>query len=271
MPEPWDSGDSVIRQALTEEVAARRPTWFGVEADWDFASAVVQRTKHAQQGRRLAWRCAASLGAVVLVGLGLLHIGAARSDAGRAALAATLAQDVGSMLNETIPPARVRVSETATGTTTLINVVPRRWRTVLFHQEGGVWEPVSISTLVAGMSVTYQVELGSTNSGVVLPASAQVALENRLARLPYSSADSQQGALARLPIDLGAAVPLYATTPANQAKLLLQMGQARILALTYPVKSATGQEAYVPIGWYWRAGAPPIMKGAPPRAGPSGS
>ena len=270
MPEPWDSEDPIIGQALTDEVAALRSTWFGAEADWDFASALLQRTQRAQQGRRLAWRWVVSLGAVVLVGLGLMHIRASRSDAGRAALTATLAQDVGSILNETISPASVRVSETGT-VATLVNAVPGRWRTVVFRQQGDAWEPVSITTVVAGIPVAYQVGLGSTNSSVLLPVSGQVALENRLAQLPFSPADSQQGALARLPINLGAAVPLYATTPANQSKLLLQMGDAQILALTYPVKSATGQEAYVPIGWYWWAGAPPIMKVTFAPAGSSGS
>ncbi|MDA8199284.1 MAG: hypothetical protein M0Z54_07625 [Thermaerobacter sp.] len=270
MPDPWDSADSVIRQALTDEVAALHSTWFGAEADWDFTSGVLRRTQLAQQGRRLVWRWAASLGAVVLVGVGLMHIGASRSDAGTTALAATLAQDAGSMLNETIAPTSVRVSETGTGAT-LVNTGPGRWRTVLFRQQGDVWEPVSLSTVVAGISVTYQVGLGSTNAGVLLPSSAQVALEHRLAQLPYSPADSQMGALSRLPINLGAAVPLYATTPANQAKLLLQLGPARILALTYPVKTATGQEAYVPVGWYWLTGPPSIMQGSPSPAGSSGA
>lgn len=269
MPEPWTSDDSVIRQALTDDVAALRPTWLGAEADWDFASVVLQRAQRTRRRRDPAWRWAASLAAAVLVGVGLMH-GGAGSDAGTTALAATLAQDAGSMLNETIPPASVRVSETGTGAT-LVNAVPGRWRTMLFRQQGDVWEPVSISTMVAGISVTYQVGLGSTNPGVLLPYSAQVALEHRLAQLPYSPADSQQGALARLPINLGAAVALYATTPANQAKLLLQVGQARILALTYPVKTTTGQEAYVPIGWYWWTGAPPVMKGTASPAGSPGS
>ena len=269
MPEPWDVADAALRRAITDEVAALRPTWFAAEADWDFASVVLQRAQTVRR-RRSAWRWAASLAAVVLVGIGLLHVGTSRSGAGTAALAATLAQDAGSMLNETIPAASVRATESGSDAT-LVNTTPGRWRTMAFRLSGGVWEPVSITTVVAGISVTYQAGLGPTNPGVLLPTSSRVALEHRLAQLPYSPADSQQGALARLPINLGAAAPLYATTPANQAKLLLQLGPARILALTYPVKTTTGQEAYVPVGWYWWTGAPPIMKGSPSPAGPGGA
>ncbi len=264
-----DAWDARIRQVLADDVAAVRPAWFGGAADEDFAYRILQRAERARR-LRPAWPWVASLAAAALLGLALLHPGAPRSNAGTTALTATLAQEGGSLLNEAISPTSVRLTE-AGPEATLTNTAPGRWRTMTFRLSAGGWQPTSLSAVVAGLSVTYQVALGSRDPGILLPAGVQAALERRLAQRPYSAADSQMGALGRLPINLRAAVPLYSVTPANQGKILLQVGSARILALTYPVKGATGQPVYVPVGWYWWAGAPPIMRGSSPPAGSSGS
>ena len=251
--------DAAIAHALNEDARRSAPQWSAADADWTFFQSIVAAApRRLRRAGRWRWVAAA---AALAIAVGVLPRVLVRPSAPASPLATSLAEDAGQMLNQTISPSGVQVTLPAAGQAVLSNTGAGRWRRITFREVSGVWEPTAVDTVVAGMALTYQVSLGATNSSVLLSYNEMTALEQHLAHLAYSSADSQPGALARLPIQLGAATPQYQTTPANQGKLLLQEGAMKVLVLTYVVKTPAGT-MFAPVGWFWWAGAPPIMRGA---------
>lgn len=254
--------DAAIARALQEDTRQAAPEWSAPDADWTFFQAVVAASpRRARRSGSWRWVGAAAVLAIAVGVLPRLLVRPSGPASPPSPLAVSLAQDAGAMLNQRISPSRVSVTQPAPGQAVLANSGAGRWRRVAFREVSGTWAPTAVVTVVAGLTLTYQVNRGPTDPSVVLSAKSMTVLEQHLAHQAYSSADSQRGALARLPIQLGAATPQYQTTPANQDKLLLQEGSMKVLALTYVVKTPSGT-VFAPVGWFWWAGAPPIMQGA---------
>jgi hypothetical protein len=265
-PSVADASDRALGRALLADVKGRVPAWFDPRADQDLYDGIMRRQRARSAHRPDLWRWVAAAFATLLLGTtALSHTGLQSSNRSVAdtALTAQLAQDTGAILNQPVPASAVALSLPGKNRAILTNVNPGRWRTINFDFTGGEWTPVSLTTVVAGITLTYEIATGPNDPGVLLPYSEQTVLERRLAQMPYSSRDTQAGALARLPINLSQATPEGAEQ-LGLAKLPLVVGKMTVLALTYEVRLSSGQVAYVPIGWYWWSGAPPVVTGQSP-------
>jgi len=254
--------DTGIRSALDAAARAVAPQWWTADADRLWVERIwAARSRPVRgAGRRFYLALATALAAFFLA-LGLRHTASVPRPAPSAALpGGLLVSETEALLNQPLTPAAVSIASSAPGTATVTNRGAGRWRVVTFARTGASWAPTSVETVVAGLSITYDVVPGSTTPGVVLSSSTEQQLASRLAALPYSPLDTQAGALGRLPISLTGARP---ESTLNQPKLLLALGAQTILALTYTVSTPTGQTIYVPAGWYWWAGAPAFLRDEP--------
>lgn len=261
-----DDPDRSLGRALGADVKGCVPTWFDPQADQDLYDRVMRHPKSRSAHRPDLWRwVAAALAALLLGTTAILHdgLGSPHRSLADAALTSELAQDTGAILNQPVPASAVKLSFPKPTQAVLANVTPGRWRSISFTFAGGTWTPVSLTTVVAGITLTYAIATGPSDPGVLLPYSQQTVVERRLAQMPYSRRDTQAGALSRLPINLSQATP-EGTTQLGLAKLPLAVGKMTVLALTYPVTLSSGQVAYAPIGWYWWSGAPAIVTGPNP-------
>ncbi len=167
-----------------------------------------------------------------------------------------LAAGASQIVYATVYPAEVSLQRPSPDTAVLVNRGPGRWLSMDWRLVQGHWQPESISDRVAQMLMTYQIYVNP--HGVVLSQTEERSLAQHLAALPYSAEDTPAGAISRLPVTL----PPYKAQGLGQPKAVLQLGGGRtVLALTYPIK-AKGATIYVPEGWYWWDGAPPVLTGA---------
>lgn len=167
-----------------------------------------------------------------------------------------LAAGASQIVYATVCPAEVSLQRPSPDTAVLVNRGPGRWLSIDWQLVQGHWQPTSISDRVAQMLMTYQIDV--IPHGVVLSQTEDRSLAQHLAALPYSAGDTPAGAISRLPLTL----PPYKAQGLGQPKAVLHLGGGRtVLALTYQIK-VKGATIYVPEGWYWWDGAPPVLTGA---------
>jgi hypothetical protein len=188
-----DALDRALAQALAANVRDRVPAWYDPHADEDLYNRVVRRAQPRSARRPELWRWAAAVLAVVLVGAAAVtHARSGAPNVGSAdtALEATLAQDTGAILNQTVPAGTVRLILPEPSQAVLTHVTPGRWRTITFQSTAGVWTPVSLTTVVAGTPLTYLIYTGPKYPNVVLSPTEMQVIERRLAQLPYAPRDT---------------------------------------------------------------------------------
>lgn len=261
-----DREDASLQAAMDREVMALVPHWSDPQADAIWYARIVsvgeRRPGRWGQIRVLSVRTVA-VAAVVGLFFGLGHYFSSRGT-GDSPLLATLTADTALILNQAVSAKTVSLSEPTANTAELTNLGGGHWKTILYRMAGDRWVPVSLTSQVAGLTLTYQVATGPLTPGVLLTAAEMVEVERHLQALPYNpTKDSQPGALARLPLNVARAV-LH--SPLNQAKVLMTMGHQEILALTYVTKGGSGQDIFLPVGWYWWKGAPAVMTEVIPSA-----
>lgn len=241
------------RRELEREIRLLAPHWEDPEADWAFTRRVLGAPRRiprpwvpwAQYG------AAAALAGVLIV---LVRPQPVRAPAVSPTVMATLSQEASIVLNQ---PKLTGFEAHQTGPRTIVltnDQTGSRWQYMTFQRQGdGKWIPIALQSRIAGLSVTFTVVTGLP--GFVLPYAAQRRVEARINALPYTSRDSQQGALDRLPINLaGARVGMGV----GQAKVDLHLPGLMIRALTY-MSQVHGHTVFYPMGWYWMKGGPTFL------------
>ncbi|AUW95180.1 hypothetical protein BXT84_15450 [Sulfobacillus thermotolerans] len=163
------------------------------------------------------------------------------------------------LLNSAVLPSQVVWTQQGTEAV-LSRLDPGRWQSVTFVLRHTLFVPRIVTATTTGMTLRYHVRVAQDGQAqsVLLSEPEIRVLTQYTMQQPYSATLSQAGALALLPRDFNSAEVLHPGAP----KILIQQGLASVLGLTYQV-SDKGQQAYIPVGWYWWTHGPTVLPPAP--------
>lgn len=230
----------------------------GVDADpsdvrvWDSGQG-----RRPARGPRWAYPVAALAITACLIALGFSVSPSGHTPAETPELTETLARDISALLYQPVDASTVTLTDRAPAEVIVTNRGAGRWRTVTFDDVRGTYLPVSLTTRVAGMTLTYTVS--ATPPSVLLQNGEWQVLQQHLETMGYTAADSEAGALSRLPINLTQATLV---ADGGTPKELFKLARASLLVLAYPATAPNGKTVYAPVGWYWWADTPSILSDA---------